>query len=176
MSMACWRAKASSACRRLRRGLAAAGVAVAAFAAAPSAAQDSPPGPPAETLYPLPEVPGAVPWEWLAGVEMVFEGIDLVPDYRPELRALDGERVTLVGFLMPLAADGARSLLSMVSPNCPFCLPGGPETFVELLAGEPLAFTEDAAVVSGRLELLEDSWSGYFYRLHDARRIAAPAS
>lgn len=139
--------------------------------AIPAGAQNAPAGPPANTLYPLPEVEGTVPWEWLAGVEMVFEGIDLVPDYRAELRALDGGPATVVGFLMPLAADGRRALLSMVSPNCPFCLPGGPETFVELLADSPLAFSEDAVVVRGRLELLEDSWSGYFYRLHGAERV-----
>ncbi len=171
--MARWRAKASSACRRLRAGLAAAALAAAAAAAA---AQEAPPGPPAETLYPLPEVAGAVPWEWLADVRMAFEGIDLVPEYRPELRALDGEAVTLVGFLVPLSADGRRQLLSMVSPNCPYCLPGGPETFVELLADAPIAFTDEAAVVAGRLELLEDSLSGYFYRLHGAERVDDPAA
>ena len=165
------RAKASSVCRRVL-------AAVALLAAAPAFGEEAPPppGPPAETLYPLPEVEGAVPWQWLAAVEMEFEGIDLVPRYRPELRALDGETVTLVGFLMPLAADGRRSLLSMISPACPFCLPGGPETFVELLADEPIAFTEEAAVVSGRLELLEDSLSGYFYRLHGARLLPGPAA
>ena len=170
--MASWRAKASSACRRLAAGAALAG----ALAAGLAVAQDAPPGPPAETLYPLPDVEGAVPWEWLAGVELVFEGIDLVPDYRAELRALDGEPVTLVGFLMPLAADGRRLLLSMISPNCPYCLPGGPESFVELLADEPIAFSEEAVVVGGRLELLEDSYSGYFYRLHGAARVGEPAA
>ncbi len=164
--------KVSSACRRLG---ACAIVAVLA-ASGPAGGQDAPPGPPAETLYPLPEVEGAVPWELLADVELVFEGIDLVPAYRPELRALDGEAVTLVGFLMPLAADGRRSLLSMVSPACPFCLPGGPETFVELLADDPIAFTDEAVAVGGRLELLEDSLSGYFYRLHDAVRLEDPTA
>ena len=170
--MANWRAKASFACRR-----AAAAAAVAVLAAAGTATgQGTAPGPPAETLYPLPDVEGALPWEWLVGVEMVFEGIDLVPAYRPELWALNGGPVTVVGFLMPLSADGSRLLLSMVSPNCPYCLPGGPETFVELLADSPIAFTDEAVVVGGRLELLEDSLSGYFYRLHEAVVVAEPAA
>ena len=164
------RAKASSVCRRVL-------AAVALLAAAPAFGEEAPPpGPPAETLYPLPEVEGAVPWQWLAAVEMEFEGIDLVPRYRPELRALDGETVTLVGFLMPLAADGRRSLLSMVSPACPFCLPGGRRLSSSSLPTKPIAFTEEAAVVSGRLELLEDSLSGYFYRLHGARLLPGPAA
>lgn len=168
------RAKASSVCRRL-----CAGVAAALLAVAPAFGEDTtvaPPGPPAETLYPLPEIEGAVPWQWLADVQMEYEGIDLVPRYRPELRALDGETVTLVGFPIPLSADGRRLLLSMISPSCPFCLPGGPETFIELLADDPIAFTDEAAVVTGRLELLEDSLSGYFYRLHGARRLPDPAA
>ena len=164
------RAKASSACRRFCAGVAAALLAAAAPAFGEDAAV-APPGPPAETLYPLPEVEGAVPWQWLADVAMEYEGIDLVPRYRPELRALNGETVTLVGFPIPLSTDGRRLLLSMISPSCPFCLPGGPETFVELLADEPIAFTDEAAAVAGRLELLEDSLSGYFYRLHGARRL-----
>ncbi len=165
--------KASFACRGPGR---LAALLLAAALLAPMTAAQNAPGPPANTLYPLPDVEGAVPWEWLAGVQMVFEGIDLVPDYRPELRALDGEQVTLVGFLMPLSADGKRQLLSMISPNCPFCLPGGPATFVELLADRAIDWTDDAVVVGGRLELLEDDWSGYYYRLHDARRLAGPAA
>ena len=126
---------------------------------------------------PLPEVAGAVPWEWLADVRMAFEGIDLVPEYRPELRALDGEAVTLVGFLVPArrrrAAPAAQHGLAEL---CPYCLPGGPETFVELLADAPIAFTDQAAVVTGRLELLEDSLSGYFHRLHGAECVDDPAA
>lgn len=64
----------------------------------------------------------------------------------------------------------------MVSPACPYCLPGGPETFVEILADEPIAFTEDAVAVGGRLELLDDSLSGYFYRLQETTRIDEPGA
>lgn len=38
----------------------------------------------------------------------------------------------------------------------------------------PIAFTDEAVVVGGRLEMLEDSLSGSFYRLHDAVPVAVP--
>lgn len=131
--------------------------------------------PPTETLYPLPKVDDAVPWELLLDVELVYEGIDLVPEYNEEAQALAGERVKLVGFLLPLAADQKRGLLSMISPDCPFCLPGGPQTFVELIAPEPLEWTSDAVVVTGRFELLEDSLSGYFYRMTEVELVDDPS-
>lgn len=131
--------------------------------------------PPEETLYPLPEVEGAVPWELLLDVELVYEGIDLVPEYSEAAREIDGEKVMLVGFLLPLAADQKRALLSMISPDCPFCLPGGPQTFVELVANDSLEWTSDAVAVTGRFELLEDSLSGYYYRMTDVELIADPS-
>jgi len=132
--------------------------------------------PPVDTLFPLPDVEGAVPWEVLLDVELVFEGIDLVPEYSEEARAIDGETVKMVGFLLPLDATGTRQLLSMVSPNCPFCLPGGPNTFVELIADEPVEWTDDAVVVSGRFELLEDSLSGYYYRMTEVDLVDDPST
>ena len=131
--------------------------------------------PPVETLYPLPDVEDAVPWELLLDVELVYEGIDLVPEYSQDLHKLNGERVKMVGFLLPLAADQKRGLLSMISPDCPYCLPGGPQTFVELIASQPLDWTSDAVVVSGRLELLEDSLSGYYYRMTDVELVDTPS-
>lgn len=144
-------------------------------AAAVSAQQADYDAPPVDTLFPLPDVEGAVPWEVLLDVELVFEGIDLVPEYSEEARALDGETVKVVGFLLPLDATGTRQLLSMVSPNCPFCLPGGPNTFVELIADETVEWTDEAVVVSGRFELLEDSLSGYFYRMTDVELVDTPS-
>lgn len=132
-------------------------------------------GPPTDTLYPLPKVDGAVPWETLANVEMVYEGVDLVPEYSDEVHALVGQTVKMVGFIMPLSSDGKRSLLSMISPNCPFCLPGGPETFVELMSDEPVDWTDDAVVVTGTFELLEDGWTGYYYRMTGVERVDDPS-
>ncbi|MBL26217.1 MAG: hypothetical protein CMM50_01515, partial [Rhodospirillaceae bacterium] len=100
-----------------------------------------------DTLFPLPEVEGVVPWDVLGEVEMIFEGIDLVPTFGDSVKALEGQDVRMVGFLMPLDSMGSRLLLSLISPNCPFCLPGGPETLVELEARKPIGMTTEAVVV-----------------------------
>jgi len=129
------------------------------------------------TLYPLPMVEGVVPWETLGMIDKVFEGVDLVPVFAPQVEALDGKIVRMVGFLMPLDARGTKLLLSIVSPNCPFCIPAGASQLVELLAPQRIDFSESAVVVEGKFEILRDAYmSAYYYRMNDARVVDIPAS
>lgn len=120
---------------------------------------------------PLPEVDGAVSWDVLSKVDLVFDDNDLVPDYSEEIRKLDGERITMVGFVLPLDSYGQRQLLSLNSPHCPFCLPSGPEGFVELNCQEPLEFTTEPVVVTGVFKILTKGWTGYYYQMDDVREI-----
>ena len=120
---------------------------------------------------PLPEVDGAISWDILSKVDLVFDDNDLVPDYSDEIRKLDGERIKMVGFVIPLDSLGQRQLLSVNSPHCPFCLPAGPEGFVELNCEEPLEFTTEPVVVTGVFKLLIQDWVGYYYRMDDVREI-----
>ena len=121
---------------------------------------------------PLPEVDGAVSWDLLSKVDLVWDDNDLVPDYSDEIRKLDGERIKMVGFVIPLDSLGQRQLLSVNSPHCPFCLPAGPSGFVELNCEEPLEFTTEPVVVTGVFKLLIQDWSGYYYRMDDVREVA----
>ena len=120
---------------------------------------------------PLPEVDGAISWDILSKVDLVFDDNDLVPDYSDEIRKLDGERIKMVGFVIPLDSLGQRQLLSVNSPHCPFCLPAGPAGFVELNCEEPLEFTTEPVVVTGVFKLLIQDWSGYYYRMDDVREV-----
>ena len=131
-----------------------------------AAAQTSP-----DTLYPLPEIDGALPWETLEDVDAVAEGARVAVSYGDGVLALDGETIKMVGFLLPLGGDGRRQLLSRNSPACPFCLPTGPEGFVELLCDEPIDYSMDAVVVSGRFEVLQAADTGYYYRLTDVEQL-----
>jgi uncharacterized protein len=136
--------------------------------ALPAAAQDSLNNPWAEGGYkpiPLPEVEGTVPWDVLAAVELIMDGPDLIPEYGDEVQALDGETVTMVGWMLPLDSTGERILLSQYAPHCPFCMTAGPESFVELHSDDPIEMTLDPIVVEGRFEVLEESWEGYYYRM-----------
>ncbi len=120
---------------------------------------------------PLPEVEGALPWEVLSQVELVFDGPDMVPEYAAEVQALSGQRIRMVGFMLPLDSSGERVLLSQYAPHCPFCMTAGPESFVELNCEEPFEMSLEAIVVEGDLEVLENSWEGYYYRMANVELI-----
>lgn len=120
---------------------------------------------------PLPEVAGVVPWDTLHGVELVFDGPDMVPEYADDVMALDGETVRMVGFMLPLDASGARILLSRYAPHCPFCTTAGPESFVELRCDDPLELSLSPIVVEGRLEVIDEEWNGYYYRMSEVTLV-----
>jgi hypothetical protein len=72
---------------------------------------------------------------------------------------------------MPLDSTGQRQLLSLNSPHCPFCLPSGPEGFVELSCDEPLGFTTEPVVVTGVFKIRIDDWNGYYYRMEEVHEV-----
>lgn len=121
---------------------------------------------------PLPEIDGALPWETLHQVELVFEGPDLIPEFAEEVQQLSGERIKMVGFMLPLDASGERILLSQFAPHCPFCMTAGPESFVELQTEEPIGMSLEPIVVEGTLEVLDQNIAGYYYRMADVTLVA----
>jgi len=124
----------------------------------------------------LPEIEDAVSWDLLItstlGYDERFD--ELRPMFPPEVRALEGTQVKIVGFNIPLDSSGRRILLSLISPSCPFCLPGGPETVVEVEAVESIGMQLEPIILEGTFELIGDGvWTGrYFYRLTGARRTS----
>jgi len=52
--------------------------------------------------------------------------------------------------------------------SCNFCLPGGPESMMEVRLKTPVKYSQDAVVVEGRLLVLKDDPYGLYYRLVDA--------
>lgn len=90
------------------------------------------------------------------------------PEFTREIRGLDRKDVKLYGFMMPLeqSAKQKRFLLSPFPPHCGFCMPGGPEALVEVIADKPFDFTYEPIVVSGRMAVLDDDV--VYYRLTNA--------
>jgi hypothetical protein len=140
------------------------------------AARGGPPGadaplPPSPYLgKPLPELKGVVSWRTLAQVEAVRVKDRYVPQFSKDVTALDRKEVKLQGFMMPLDMSDRqkRFLLVALPPTCAFCLPGGPEQVVEVLAKTPVKYGFEPIVLSGRLTVLRDDPMGLFYRLTDA--------
>ena len=116
------------------------------------------------------EIQGVVPWKTLEAVEEITVGEDVKPRFNAEIKALDGQKVRLQGFMLPLEQTEKQShfLLSAYPPHCSFCLPGGPNTMVEVRSTKPVNFTFEPIVLSGRFALMEGDASGLFYRLDGA--------
>jgi uncharacterized protein len=128
------------------------------------------------TFYKVPE--GAIGWDLLGDLEIRTETIAPLQtmfhtDYRPEVKALAGHEIKVMGFLYPLegGVEHDHFLLTAWPPTCPFCLPAGPSQMVEVFCAKPVAFTEGAIMMAGTFEVLHDDPSGLFYRMHEAHEV-----
>ncbi|MBL0142821.1 MAG: DUF3299 domain-containing protein [Betaproteobacteria bacterium] len=112
---------------------------------------------------------GTVPWQLLQSTKTVQKADKKFgPVFAKEVRELDKQQVKLYGFMMPLdqARKQKRFLLSAFPPHCSFCLTGGPESLVEVLADTPIDFTFEPVVIAGRLSVLDNDV--VYYRLTNA--------
>jgi len=138
-----------------------------AYAQAPSA----PPGAmdPSQ-VKPLPDRKDVVSWKVLSQVELVKQKDRYVPQFAAAVAALDQKEVKVQGFMMPLQMGDKQShfVLTAMPQSCAFCLPGGPESMVEVKTKAPVKYTFEPMVLSGKLAILKDDPTGVFYRLTDA--------
>jgi hypothetical protein len=112
---------------------------------------------------------GTIPWQLLSQAQTVQKADKKFgPLFTKEIRQLDKTDVKLYGFMMPLdqSAKQKRFLLSPFPPHCSFCMPGGPETMVEVIADKPFDFTYEPIIVWGRMQVLDDDI--VYYRLTNA--------
>jgi hypothetical protein len=125
----------------------------------------------------LPEINGVVSWKTLSQVEPVKQGGKMVPQFSRDIMGLDKKDVRVQGFIIPLDMGDKQKhfLLSAVPPHCPFCMPAGPDSIVEVLAKKPLAYGFEPIVVAGRFAVLKDDPAGVLYRMTDAEPVAAPS-
>ena len=119
---------------------------------------------------PLPERKDIVSWKLLAQVELVKVKDRYQPQFSAGVAALDTKEVKLQGFMMPLEMGDKQShfILSAMPQDCAFCMPGGPESLVEVKTKAPLAYGVAPVVLSGKLAVLKNDPTGVFYRLTDA--------
>ena len=122
------------------------------------------------TAQTLPERKDVVSWKLLAQVELVKVKDRYEPQFSSGVAALDAKEVKVQGFMMPLEMGDKQShfILSATPQSCAFCMPGGPESLVEVKTRKPIAYGMDAVVLSGKLLVLKDDPTGVFYRLTDA--------
>ena len=118
----------------------------------------------------LPDRKDIVSWKLLSQVELVKVKDRYQPQFSAGVAALDAKEVKVQGFMMPLEMGDKQShfILSAMPQDCAFCMPGGPESLVEVKTRRPLAYGIEAVVLSGKLAVLKDDPTGVFYRLTDA--------
>jgi hypothetical protein len=139
--------------------------------ALPALAQHQvPPGMDPSQFKPLPDRGDVVSWKLLAQVELVRQKDRYVPQFARDVVALDQKQVKVQGFIMPLQMGDKQShfVLTAMPQTCSFCLPGGPESMVEVKSKTPVKYTFEPVVLTGKLSILKDDPTGVFYRLTDA--------
>ena len=119
---------------------------------------------------PLPDRNDVVSWKTLSQVELVKQKDRYVPQFAPAVAALDKKEVKVQGFMMPLGVGDKQShfVLTAMPQTCAFCLPGGPESMVEVKSKTPVKYSFEPVVLTGKLAILKDDPTGVFYRLTDA--------
>jgi len=146
-------------------------VALVLLPLAAAAQHETPPGvDPNAPLQPLPDRKDVVSWRTFAQVELIKQKDRYVPQFSPAIAALDQKEVKIQGFMMPLEMGEKQShfVLAAMPVTCAFCLPGGPESMVEVKMKTPVKYSFDALVVTGKLAVMKDDPTGMFYRIVDA--------
>ena len=129
---------------------------------------------PANSPFPqLEERADVLPWSVLTGAKTKVVKNRMLPVFNPTILALDQKGQRIQGFMMPLDPGEKQThfLLSSVPLTCPFCVPGGPESMVEIKSKKPVKYTMEVVVVEGKFAVLNDDPYGLYYRLTDAQSV-----
>jgi len=139
--------------------------------ALPAAAQHQmPQGADPSQFKPLAERNDVISWKTFSQVELVKQKDRYVPQFAKDVAALDQKQVKVQGFMMPLQTGDKQThfVLTAMPQTCSFCMPGGPESMVEVKSKTAVKYTFEPVVLTGKLAILKDDPTGVFYRLTDA--------
>ena len=128
----------------------------------------------ANSLFPpLAAREDVVAWSTLTSVKSRREKNRYLPKFTLEQMALNQKIQRIQGFMMPLdpGASQTHFLLSAVPLTCPFCIPGGPESMIEVKSKKPVKYSMEPVVVEGRFLVLTDDAYGLYYRITDASSV-----
>lgn len=105
-------------------------------------------------------------WRDLAQVRIAGPAAD--PQFPTRVKALDGQTVTVRGFMVPLsdAAAHNRFILAANPVACPACRSPNPSTMLYVRSQIPMRETQEPVILTGTLSL--HPLEGLFYRLDRA--------
>jgi hypothetical protein len=122
---------------------------------------------------PLVDRADVVAWSVLTDVKTKVVKKRILPAFNASQLALNQKVQRIQGFMLPLEPGERhrRFLLSRVPLSCGFCLPGGPESMIEVRTKIPVKYSLEAVVVEGQFLALNDDEYGLYYRLTDASMV-----
>lgn len=128
---------------------------------------------PNSPFKPLQERADVLSWNFLTAVKTKNVKNRLLPVFPADIQALSKTKQRVQGFMMPLepGENQRHFLLSSVPLTCSFCVPGGPESMVEVKTKTAVRYSMEAVVVEGVFAVLEDDPFGLYYRMTDATPI-----
>jgi len=96
------------------------------------------------------------------------------PVFSDEIKALDGKEVTVKGFIIPV--EGYKSHKEFIFSAFPysmcfFCGGAGPESVMEVVSIDAVAYTAESIVLKGKLKLNSSDVNKLMYALTDARVV-----
>lgn len=114
-----------------------------------------------------------VPWSVLTNVKTKNENNRVLPVFTLGQMGLHQKTQRVQGFMMPLDPGEKQThfLLSSVPLTCSFCIPGGPESMVEVKTKTPVKYSVEPLTIEGRFLVLNDDSFGLYYRMTDAISI-----
>lgn len=128
---------------------------------------------PQSAFPPLEPRTDVVPWSLLAEVKEKVQKSKTIAIYSPNVLSLNTTTVKVQGYMTPLepGTKHRHFLLLSVPPSCPFCVPGGPESMVEVRTAIPVPYSQNPMVVEGRFQVLQDDPMGLYYRITGAQKV-----
>ena len=125
---------------------------------------------PNSPFAPLQDRADVLPWSLLTSIKTKTEKNRILPVFPANVQALNARNQRIQGFMMPLEPGEKQKhfLLSSVPLTCSFCVPGGPESMVEVKTKTPVKYSLEAVVVEGKFAVLQDDPYGLYYRITDA--------
>jgi uncharacterized protein len=114
-----------------------------------------------------------LPWSVLTSIKTKTEKNKILPVFSAEQSALNQKTQRIQGFMMPLEPGEKQKhfLLSSVPLTCSFCVPGGPESMVEVRTKTPVKYGMEPVVVEGKFAVLADDAYGLYYRMTEAAAV-----
>lgn len=92
------------------------------------------------------------------------------PTYNDKIQALNGKKITIKGFLIPLEQKPKHSFFLLSAfpfDACFYCGKAGPESVIEVTVKKPLKSTEKPITITGTLKLNFANPDHLFYIIED---------